>query len=69
MTNEMVLREAGVRQFTCIILERQLRLHEHLAQFPAKDPADQILSCRDPQGWTMPRVLPHVSWLRQVEFI
>ena len=27
----------------------------------------RILSCRGPRGWSMPRVRPHASWLRQVE--
>ena len=47
--------------------ERQLRLYGHVARLPAEDPAHQILSCRNPKGWTMPRARPHASWLRQVE--
>ena len=61
MYNDLVLSEAGLRQVTCIIRERQLRLYGHMARLPAEYHAHQILSCRDPRG------RPHTSWLRQVE--
>ena len=48
MSNDLVLREAGLRQVTCIVHERQLRLY--VARRPAEDPAHRILSCRDPSG-------------------
>ena len=32
----LVLREAGLRQITCIVRERQLRLYGHMAQLPAE---------------------------------
>ena len=67
MSNDLVLREAGLRQVTCIVRERQLRLYGHVVRLPAEDPAHRILSCRDPRGWTMPRGRPQASWLRQVE--
>ena len=67
MSNDQVLREAGLRQVTCIVRERQLRLYGHMARLPAEDPAQRILSCRDPRGWTMPSGRPHASWLHQVE--
>ena len=59
MSNDQVLREAGLRQVTCIVRERQLRLYGHVTvRLPAEDPAHLILSCRDSWGWTMPRVSP-----------
>ena len=66
MSNDLVLREASLRQVTCIVRERQLRLYGHVARLPAEDPVHRILSCRDPSGWTMPRGRPQASWLRQV---
>ena len=46
-SNDLVLREAGLRQVTYIVRERQLRLYGHVARLPAEDPANRILSCRD----------------------
>ena len=57
----------GLRQVTCIVRERQVRLYGYVARLPAEDPAHRILSCRDLRGWSMPRGHPHASWLRQVE--
>ena len=37
MSNDMVLREAGLRQVTCIVQERQLRLYGLVARLPAED--------------------------------
>ena len=48
------------------IRERQLRLYGHVPRLPAEDPAHQILSCRDPSGWTMPRGRPQASCLHQM---
>ena len=56
-----------LRQVTCIVRERQLRLYGYVARLPAEDPAHRILSCRDPRGWSMRRGRPHASWLRQME--
>ena len=42
--NDLVLREAGLRQVTCIVHERQLRLY--VARRPAEDPAHRILVSR-----------------------
>ena len=61
-------REDGMRQFTCIIRERQLRIYGHVARLLAQDPAHRILSSQDPCGWSMPLGCPLLSWLRQVEF-
>ena len=67
MSNDLVLREAGQRQVTCIVRERQLRLYGHVARLSAVDPAHRILCCRDPRGCTMPKGLSRASCLRQVE--
>ena len=40
---------SNLRQVTCIVRERQLRLYGHVARLPAEDPAHRILSCRDGQ--------------------
>ena len=37
ISNDLVLREAGLRQVTCIVRERQLRLYGHVARLPAED--------------------------------
>ena len=52
MSNDLVVREAGLRQVTCIVRERQLLLSGQVA---AEFPTHRILSCRDPRGWTMMR--------------
>ena len=54
MSNDLVLMETGLRQVTCIVRERQLRLYGHVARLLAEDPALRILSRRNPRGWTMP---------------
>ena len=33
-SDDLVLREAGLRQVTCIVRERQLRLYGHVARLP-----------------------------------
>ena len=43
MSNDLVLRAAGLRQVTCIVRERQLRLYERVARLLAADPAHRIL--------------------------
>ena len=48
VSNDLLLRKAGLRQVTCIVRERQLRLYGHVARLPAEDPSHRILSCRDP---------------------
>ena len=64
MPNDLVHREAGLRQVTCVVRERQLRLYEHVARLFQEDLAHRFFSCR---GWTMPRGRPQPSWLRQLE--
>ena len=39
MSNDLVISETGLRQVTCIVRERQLRLYGHVARLPAEDPA------------------------------
>ena len=38
-SNDLVLREPGLGQVTCIIRDNRLRLYGHVARFPAEDPA------------------------------
>ena len=42
MSNDLILGEAGLRQVTCIVRERQLRLYGHVARLHAEDPAHRI---------------------------
>ena len=56
-----------MRFVTCIVCERQLRLHGHVARFPDADPAHQILSAMEPREWRRPMGHPHASWLQQVD--
>ena len=42
MSNDLVLREAGLGQVTYLIRERQLRLYEDVARLPVEDPAHQM---------------------------
>ena len=44
MSNDLVLREAGLRQVTCIVRERQLRLFGHVARLPAENLAHRTLT-------------------------
>ena len=67
VSNDLVLMEAGLRQVTCIVRERQLRHYGHVARLPAEDPALRILSRRNPRGWTMPSGRQHAPCLRHVE--
>ena len=46
VSTERLLRETQMRFVTCIVRERRLRLHGHVAHFPDADPAHQILSTR-----------------------
>ena len=42
-----------MKQVTCIVRERQLRLCGLVARLLAEDPAHRILTCRNPSDWTM----------------
>ena len=50
MSNDLVLGEPGLKQVTCIVRERPLRLYGHVARHPPEDPAHGILSYRDRRG-------------------
>ena len=50
MSNDLVLRVAGMRHVTCLVRERQLRTYGHVVRLPAEDPANRVLSCRDLGG-------------------
>ena len=56
-----------MRFVTCIIRERQLLLHVHVARFPDTDPVHHIFSARDPHEWRRPMGRPHALWLQQVD--
>ena len=47
MSNDLVLRQAGLRQVTCIVGDCQIRLYGHVARLSAKN---RIPFCRDPDG-------------------
>ena len=57
-----------MRFVTYIVSEHQLRLYGHVAHFPHADPAQQILSAREPRGWRRPKGRPRASWLQQVDW-
>jgi hypothetical protein len=40
---------------------------DHVARFPAGDPAGRILSAREPAGRTRPVGRPYDTWLRQMD--
>ena len=67
VSNERLLRETQMRFVTCIVRERQLRLHGLVARFPDAAPAHQILSAREPREWRRPMGRPRSSWLQQVD--
>ena len=56
-----------MRFVTCIVRERQLRLYGHVARFPDADPANQILSAREPREWRRPMGRPRASCLQQID--
>ena len=45
MSNDLVLKEAGLRQVTFMKRKRHLRLYGHVARLPAEDSAHRIFSC------------------------
>ena len=67
VSNQRLLREAGMRYVTCIIRERQLRLFGHIARLPEADPARQVLYTREPTSWRRPRGRPRANWLQQMD--
>ena len=74
MSNDLVLRETGLRQNWAETSHLHIELYErpyasyvHVARLPTEDPAHWILFRRDPRDWTLPRGRPRGSRLRQVE--
>ena len=67
VSNEQLLRETQMRVVTCIVRERQLHLYGHVVHFPNADPAQQILSAREPREWRRPMGRPRASLLQQVD--
>jgi len=67
ISNDRLLEESRMRQVTCIIRERQMRLFGHVARFPDVDPAKRILNVRDPRGWVRPVGRPRITWLQQMD--
>ena len=65
VSNQEVLRRAGMSRVTCLIRERQLRFYGHVVRFPMDDPAHRILNVKDPVEWTRRRGRPYSSWLAQ----
>ena len=43
MSNHLLLREAGLRQVTCMVGVRQMPVYGHVARFPAKDPPTRTI--------------------------
>ena len=69
MSNDLVLREAWLKQFSCIVRERQLRFFGHVARLPAEYDAHQILSYREPNEWTMPKCRQQASLLQLESYL
>ena len=63
VSNQEMLRRAGMSRVTCLIRERQLRFYGHVVRFPMDDPAHRILNAKDPVGWNRRRGRPNSSWL------
>ena len=56
-----------MRFATCTVSEHQLWLYGHVAPFPDADPAQQVLSAREPHEWRRPMGQSHASWLQLVD--
>ena len=67
VSNQKVLRIAGMSCVTCQIRLRQLRSFGHVMRFPSSDPANKILSAGEPKGWRRPAGRPRKRWLEQLE--
>ena len=67
VSNDRVYKEARMRCITCIISQRQLQLHGHVARFPVNDPAAQILSFRKPGQWIGRQGRHRSTWLSEVD--
>ena len=62
-----VLQESSMSTITKIVLERQKSMFGHVARFPTRDPAHQILSCANPPLWKRGRGRPAHTWLKQMD--
>ena len=58
MSRDLVLREAGLIQITCIIRERQLRFLGIWLDSLRSIPPMKFFSHRDPNEWTKPEWRP-----------
>ena len=67
VSGDLVQVDVGLREVTCILRERQLRLYWNVCRLHAEHFARLILSCRGPSGWTLPSGRTHLSWLREVQ--
>ncbi len=67
VSKQQLLRETDSRPITCIVRERQLRLHGHVARYPEIDSAHRAVSVRDNPVWRRPRGRRQLSWLEQVD--
>ena len=50
MSDALEIMEAGLRQLTCIVRERQLRIYGHMARRPPEDLTHRIISLQDPRN-------------------
>ena len=65
--NTKVLQESSMSTITKIVLERQKSMFVHVARFPTRDSAHQILSCANPPLWKRGRGRPAHTWLKQMD--
>ena len=66
VSNQEMLRRAGMSRVTCLIRERQLRFDGYVVRSPMDDPAHRILNAKDPVEWNRRRGRPNSSWLAQL---
>ena len=66
-SDDLVLRDAGLRQVIYMVHKRQLCLYGHVVGLSTGNHAHQILTCRDPWGRTMAGGHPQAYGLRPVE--
>ncbi len=67
VSSRRLLRETDSTFITCIVRQRQLQLHGHVACFPEADPAHRVASVRDNPEWRRPWGRPRSSWHEQVD--
>ena len=59
--------ETGMRQVTCMIRQRQLRLFRHVASLSGSDPVSRVISEEISPAWRRPRGQPAVTWLQRTD--